>query len=455
MRFSKLFTPLLCCVLLSGVLPASAQKKEKANPQALAAPEAAQITPYSDVRRDNLLNGLQLVTLDRQGDSTVKCDLIIRGGAMFDLVGKTGLVALTQESLMVANPRIKEELASLGAKIDWGVTWDTTWFHVETPANNFGATFEIIARLLVVENVRPEAFKKAQQAQLEELKAHKPTPSEQADEAFLSAIYGAHPYGHNIEGNEKTVAAITQGDVYDIFRKFYIANNASVIIAGNVSHERVMQVFKVLFGGWVKGEIVPTTFRQPSQVTKLKLVKVDLPPDSLNAANVELRGGLIGVKRGDADFLTTEVIARLLAGRLKRDAEAASASVSVRAEPRILSGPVFFSASGPGEKAAEFSRRATESFAALATAPVSEDEVAAAKSALAGEYAARSVEHNLREIEMFLLPRNFPLEVAGAIQKITAADVQRVAKRLFDANALTVVVVGNVSDVFNSGKPGV
>jgi len=323
MRFSKLFTPLLCCVLLSGALPASAQKKEKTNPQASAAPETAQVTPYSDVRRDNLLNGLQLITLDRQGGSTVKCDLVIRGGAMFDLVGKTGLVALTQESLMVVNPQIKEELASLGAKMDWGVTWDTTWFHVETPANNFGATFEIIARLLVVENVRPEAFKKAQQAQLEELKAHKPTASERADEAFLNAIYGAHPYGHNIEGNEKTVAAITQGDVYDIFRKFYIANNASVVVVGNIAHERVMQVFKVLFGGWVKGEIVPATFRQPAQITKLKLVKVDLP----DVANVELRGGLIGVKRGDADFLTTEVIARVLAGRLKRDAEAASANV--------------------------------------------------------------------------------------------------------------------------------
>ncbi|MEP7338364.1 MAG: pitrilysin family protein [Acidobacteriota bacterium] len=448
MRFSKLFTPLLCCIFLLGVLPAaSAQKKDKANPPV---PETAQITPYSNVRRDNLLNGLQLITLDRQSDAVIKCDLIIRGGAMFDLVGKTGLAALTQDSLMIVNPQITEELASLGAKMDWGVTWDTTWFHVETPASNFGATFEIVARLLVIENVRPAAFKKAQQAQLEKLKARKLTAAEQADEAFLNTIYGAHPYGHNIEGDEKTIAAITQGDAYEIFRKFYIANNAAAVVVGNISHERVMQVFKVLFGGWVKGQIVPATFRQPTQTTKLKLVKVDLP----DAASVELRGGLIGVKRSDTDFLTTEVMARLLANRLKRDAEAASANLSVKATPRILSGPVYFSASVPGEKAAEFSRRATESFAALATAPVSEIEVEAAKSVLASEYAARSIEYNLREIEMFLLPRNFPVEAPGAIQKITAADVQRVAKRLFDANALTVVVVGKVNDAFNSGKSG-
>ena len=69
-------------------------------------------------------------------------------------------------------------------------------------------------------------------------------------------------------------------------------------MTGNISHERVMQVFKVLFGGWIKGQIVPATFRQPSQTAKLKLVKVDLT----DAAKVELRGGLIGVKRSDAGF---------------------------------------------------------------------------------------------------------------------------------------------------------
>ncbi len=447
MQFSKLYTPLLSCALLFSVLPVSAQKKNKTNP---AVPEATQVTPYSSVRRDNLLNGLQLITLDRQSDAIVKCDLVIRGGAMFDLIGKTGLAALTQDSLMAVNPRIKEELASLGAKIDWGVTWDTTWFHIETPANNFGAAFELVARLLVVETIRPDAFKKAQQSQLDELKAHKPAAAQQANEAFLNAIYGVHPYGHNIEGNEKTIAAITQGDVYDIVRKFYIANNASAIIAGNIPHERVMQVFKVLFGGWAKGQIVPATFRQPTQTSKLKLVKVDLP----DPGNVELRGGLIGVKRSDTDYLTTDVMARVLANRLKRDTDATSATLSVKADPRILSGPVFFSASVPGDKAAEFSRRATETFAALATAPISEAEVAVAKSSLAGEYAARSIEFNLREIEMFLLPRNFPTEVAGLIGKISAADVQRVAKRLFDANALTVVVAGKVNDALNSGKPG-
>lgn len=440
MRLSKLFTLILCCALFP--VATYAQKKDKSNS---AVPEAAPVTPYSNVRRDNLLNGLQVITLDRQSDALVKCDLIIRGGAMFDLSGKVGLAALTQESLMIVNPRIREELDSLGAKIEWGVTADTTWFHVESTANNFGSAFEIVARLLVVENVRPEAFKKALEVQITKAKAAKLTIPEQADAAFLKAVYGDHPYGHSILGDEKTLAGITQGDVYDFFRRFYIANNASAVVTGNISHERVMQVFKVLFGGWVKGQIVPATFRQPVQTAQFRVVKVELP----EAANVELRGGLIGVKHTDADFLTTEVIARVVANRLKRDASAAN--FSVKAAQRILSGPFYFSASVAADKAPEFSRQATEAFTSLVGATISAGELAEAKSALANDYSARPIEINLRDIEMFLLPRNLPVEIGKKIGAISAADIQRVAKRLLDANALTVVVVGKVNDSFKSG----
>lgn len=447
MMQSKLPTLLFCCVLLFGIeLFAVAQKKDKTNP---AVPETSPSTPYSNVHRDNLLNGLQIVTLDREGDSVVKCDLIIRCGAMFDLTGKTGLAALTQESLMIVNPRLKEELDSLGAKIDWGVTWDTSWVHLETPPNSFGPAMEIVARLLVVENVRPEAFQKAQEAQIAEAKARKSTLADQADTAFLKTIYGTHPYGHGMEGDAASLSEIKQGDVYEFFRRFYIANNASAVVVGNISHERIMQVFKVLFGGWVKGQIVPATFRQPAQTAQLKLVKVPMP----DAANVELRGGLIGVKHTDADFLTTQVIARLLTSRLSRDA-GSTVNFSIKSEPRILPGPLYFSASASSDQAQEFSRRATEAFASLVNAPVSEQELSAAKSALMSEYSARPVERNLSEIEMFLLPRNLPVEIGKKIEAISAADVQRVTKRLLDANALTVVVVGKINEAFNTGNSG-
>ncbi len=451
MRFSKLFSLISCGLLLAGALASftAAQKKDKdKDKDKLNPPVPAVIppTPYSNVRRDNLLNGLQIISLERAGDTNVKCDLVIRAGAMFDLAGKTGQAALTQATLLAVNPRLKEEVESLQAKIDWGLNLDTTWFHVETPANNFDAVFEILGRLLVVENIRADAFKVAHQEQLEKVKSVKLTPAERADEAFYKAVYGDHPYGHNINGSEATLAGIKQPDIYDFLKRFYIANNVSIIVVGNITHERAMRPFKTFFGGWTKGQAIPATFRQPSQTVQPKLVKVE----ELDAPKVEIRGGLIGVRSADPDFIVAEALAHVLNGRLKREAESIGGSFATFAPRRVLSGPLYFSASIPADQASAFSLKATESFAALSTAAVSAEELAAARSSLSEEHAALPVDHYLREIEVFKLSKNYPLSVKESIEKITAADLQRVGKRLLGANAMTVVALGRVNESFKT-----
>ena len=160
MRLFKYFSLILITLLISALfaISANAQKKGGKDVPQSSALAPAPTTPYSDVKRDTLLNGFQIIALERPGDQVVKADLVIRAGAMFDLAGKTGLAKLTQETLLAVNPRLKEELESLQAKIDWGVNSDTTWFHIETPANNFDTTFEIFSRLIVVDNIRADAF---------------------------------------------------------------------------------------------------------------------------------------------------------------------------------------------------------------------------------------------------------------------------------------------------------
>ena len=51
----------------------------------------------------------------------------------------------------------------------------------------------------------------------------------------------------------------------------------------------------------------------------------------------------------------------------------------------------------------------------------------------------------LHEVESFGLAKNFPIVWSSRIDGITSADIQRVAKRLLEANALTVVVLGPAS----------
>jgi zinc protease len=442
--YARALRPALAVILALACLMATAGAGAQRRSLNESVPAPPPRTPFSDVRRDSLLNGLQVVTLETS-EERVRIDLVVKAGAMFDLTGKFGLAALAQETLLAVNPRLKEEIESLQGRIDWGLDWDLTWYRIEVPAANFETSIEILGRLLVVEGIRADAFKSAQQAHLSQLKERNSAPAERAEAAFFAALFGPHPYGHDVAGTESSIASIIQGDISEFTRRFYIANDAVAVIAGPIAHERVMRAFKFVFGGWVKGALVPATFRQPPRVTELKLVKVD----AADAERVELRGGVIGLKVTDRDYTVVEVLARVLDSRLKRKAERHGAEhVAALAPPRLLAGPFYFRASVAVDRAEAFSRAATDAFASLAAAPASAEELAAAKASLKSERQARSTAEQVREVEFFNLPRNHPLQAAARIDAVTASDAHRVARQLFAANALTVVVLGPVGDRF-------
>lgn len=436
MRFSKL----PCLAVLMTFLLVAGHGQTGSN----AAGTTGSETPFSNVRRDSLLNGLQIVTHQRPGEPTIKCEIIIRVGSMFDSVGKSGLVALTQRTLLAVNPRLREEIESLQSKIDWGVDTDKTWFRLESPPATFEAALEILGRLLVVENIRMEAFKRAQEEQIGRIRDPL-TPAARADESLYQSIYGDYPYGRNVIGTELTVANLRQGDIYDVFQRFYLANNAAVILSGNVAPERTLRAFKYFFGGWSKGATTPATFRQPIQVPTTKVVRIE---DS-RAGEVELRAGIPGARYGSPEFPLTQLMAEVLAQRWRAGTPPPTSALMIGAEPRVLAGPIYFSArvapAGPAEVEA-LTRRLGESFGSLAVTPPTDEELAAARRSLLARIDARSVEEWLRDIEAYALPRNYPLQIRARIESVTAAEVQSLAKRLSDANALTVVILGRLGE---------
>ncbi len=431
----------LLSLSLFGVLAVAQTDKDKTKKPKLTAPavpEPVARTPYSDVRREALLNGLQVITLERRDEPKIQCQLVIRGGAMYDLVGKTGLAMLTAEALLAVNPQLVQELESLDATVKWGVTSDTSWFQIESPGGNLDQVLAIIGRLLVVESVRKDAFEVAQKARLEKLKTARLTPAHKADEAFFAALFGEHPYGHNVEGDAASIGAIKYGDVLDFYKRVYLANNMFAVVHGNLRHDRVMTLFRMFYGSWIKGVPPPPTFRPPFRTTEARVQKIEQP----DLSNVEVRGGVIGVSHTDADFIATRLLALVLENRLKK----LDAATTVQFAPRMLVAPLYFNASVPADKAVAFSRQATDLFASLDKSEISEVELATAQSVLLKEHEARAITEYLEEIATYKLSETYPLTYESKVKAVSTIDLQRIAKRLLEANALTVLVLGKVGE---------
>lgn len=67
-------------------------------------------------------------------------------------------------------------------------------------------------------------------------------------EDFMATAYKAHPYHHHVIGHMSDIRAITRQDVKDYFRKFYSPSNLTAAIVGDVDAAEVFRLAEIYFG---------------------------------------------------------------------------------------------------------------------------------------------------------------------------------------------------------------
>jgi zinc protease len=121
----------------------------RSNPHPQASPFVLPI-----VKRDSLLNGLHLITLEQQGTGSVAAHLRINSGALFDLAGKGGLANLTAEMLLkgcggLSAKNVADTVEQLGLTVSVTAGWDSTDIVMSGPAESLEAIFDLLGKLLI------------------------------------------------------------------------------------------------------------------------------------------------------------------------------------------------------------------------------------------------------------------------------------------------------------------
>jgi zinc protease len=79
-----------------------------------------------------------------------------------------------------------------------------------------------------------------------------------------AALYGNHPYGRDIIGHMEEIAGLTTEDALDFYERFYTPNNATLIVAGDVTAEELRPLAEKYYG--VIGERAPTFIRERAAI---------------------------------------------------------------------------------------------------------------------------------------------------------------------------------------------
>ncbi len=94
-------------------------------------------------------------------------------------------------------------------------------------------------------------------------------------EEFMAAAYKAHPYHHEVVGHMSDLESITRKQAEEYLQKYYVPNNLTIGIVGDVKPQEVISLAQEYFGGIPQGEYpAPVRTKEPEQLGE-KRVEVE------------------------------------------------------------------------------------------------------------------------------------------------------------------------------------
>ena len=407
-------------------------------------------------RREELLNGLRVQMWHRPGDSNVLLKLRIHSGAIFDLAGKAGTMTLLSDALF-ADPTTREYFTEeLGGSVEVTSDYDALNITLTGRATEFERIIELLRTALVSTPLAVETVNGLRDARIKLSREMGISPALLADRAIATRLFGDYPYGRPSAGTPDTLARIDRPDLMLARERFLNPNNATLVIVGGVDEKRALRALRQLLGNWRRSDlIVPATFRQPEAPDARTLI-IDLP----GAPTAEIRLATRGLARSDTDAAAAQLLTLLVRDRWQAAMpELGKTAFFVRHETHVLPGAFVLGAAVNTAQAASVLASARNVLKTLATTAPAPAELEKARGEALAVFNKQLDEPatlaNLwLDIETFKLPSID--DQLRSLNRVTPADVQRVAARLFRDAPLASVAVGSAAqlsaDLQRNGK---
>jgi zinc protease len=397
-------------------------------------------------RQEQLLNGLRVQMWYRPADPTVMLKLRIHSGAIFDLAGKAGTMALLSDALF-PDPSTREYFEELGGRVEVSSDYDALNITLTARSAEFERITELLRTALVSTPLTADTVNGLRDARIKLSREMGISSALLADRAIAARLFGDYPYGRPAAGTPDTLARIDRADLMLARERFLNSNNATLVLVGGVDERRALRALRQLLGSWRRSDrIVPATFRQP-ETPDARILIIDQP----GAPTTEIRLATRGLARSDRDSTAAQLLVPIVRERwLAAMPELSKSAFFVRHESHLLPGAFVLGAAVNPAQAADALTAARNVLKSLAAAPPASAEFEKAR----GEALAvfnKQLDNPASLANLWLDIETFKLasieDQLRALSQVTPADVQRVAAKLFRDTPVATVAVGSAAQL--------
>jgi zinc protease len=397
-----------------------------------------------------LANGLTVLVATRTDRPTVSIRGVIDSAARFEPDGKAGVARLATDVVNFGTEHydfaaLRKKIDDLGGQINLGQTFS---------ARGLASDLEPMLAVLAdgaEHPAFPQLYFTQERDQMANSVAQEQQVSGQAiNRAFVQLLLDPHDPALRFP-SEASVRALTPADALAYTQAYWRPDLTTISIVGNVTPERARSAVESAFGGWKAVGPTPSTREPalPAPHSEHSYVGTDS-----NEVFIQLGQGIM--PRTSDDYYAFALLAQILAGpgafesRLMnemRQKRGLVYSVSDRLDADRDRGDFVVTLSASPQNVAAAVKFVRTQLVRLQNQPVSQLELTDAKArVVSGTLLSQESPSNelvqLDDLHRFNLPGNYYSTLNERFGRITAADVQRVAKKYLRPDGLIEIYAG-------------
>ena len=401
-------------------------------------------------------NGMQVVVIPMDNDSAViTTDIYYKVGSRNEVMGKSGMAHMLEHLSFKSTDKLKEGEFDTIVKSRGGVNnaatgFDKTHYYIKTASKNLSITFDLFAELMHNLKLTDEEFQKERDVVAEERRLRTDNnPMGYLYFRLFNTHYTYHPYHWLPIGFMEDILSWKIEDIREFYQQYYQPNNAILIVAGDINPEEVFKQSQTYFGNIKNKNAIPKVTAVEPKVDGAK--RAILHKESNKVDTLAIAYAIPNYE--DDDQVALSAISHILSSgksswfekTIVNEKQLANQIYGYNME---LSDPGIFlimAMCAPDANVSELEKEILTQLEYLKEGKVTQAELDKVKintkaefiyslessSSVAGLYGDYYVKGNIQPL----------LEYEEKLDKITLKDIQEIAKKYFDTNFSTTVIL--------------
>ena len=252
----KLFLSLLLAALL--VPNAALAQTTAAKPAAAARPEYK--VPFVN---KTLANGLEVIVYPDKGVPIVTIELAVRNGSFTEPPELNGLSHLYEHRFFKSNKAIQNgeeylrDIGQLGITYNGSTREEVVNYYFTTTSQYIGTAIRFMRDAALYPTFDEAEFAREKEIVIGEIDRNESNPFYYLNRTLMDKLFYKYPTRKLPLGTRESIQTSTTAKMRLIQGRYYVPNNSTVVVTGDVDPNEVFKLVEQYFGIWQKRAVDP------------------------------------------------------------------------------------------------------------------------------------------------------------------------------------------------------